>query len=93
MIRDRHKCKYCGSPDYLTIDHVTPKSRGGKDTFDNCVTSCKQCNNKKGSNTPREAYMNFIGKPPYEPTITEFIQIRMKVSGLDKILKELTSTY
>jgi 5-methylcytosine-specific restriction endonuclease McrA len=57
MVRDRHLCVYCKSKIELTIDHVIPVSRGGKSTFENCVTACKPCNNKKGSRTPREAKM------------------------------------
>ena len=52
--RDSYACQYCNiscAPKELTIDHVVPKSRGGKSTWKNCVTSCLSCNNKK-SNTP-----------------------------------------
>ena len=71
MVRDRHLCVYCKSKRELTIDHVIPVSRGGKSTFENCVTACKQCNNKIGSKTPREAKM-FLKRHPYAPTISEF---------------------
>ena len=47
--RDGHKCVYCGSSENLTIDHVRPKSKGGTDTADNCVTACRPCNQAKGS--------------------------------------------
>lgn len=48
--RDNHTCVYCGEDDAraMTIDHILPKSKGGKDTFENCVTACKPCNSKKG---------------------------------------------
>ena len=49
--RDNYSCVYCGD-DYrrdLTIDHVIPQSKGGKNTWDNLVTACFRCNNKKGS--------------------------------------------
>lgn len=48
--RDNHKCVYCGhgKRQDLTIDHLVPQCRGGKNTWDNLVTSCKTCNNKKG---------------------------------------------
>lgn len=45
--RDGGKCVYCGSNENLTIDHVLPKSRGGRTTWDNVVTACNPCNNKK----------------------------------------------
>jgi 5-methylcytosine-specific restriction endonuclease McrA len=50
--RDGGVCFYCGSPDNLTIDHVVPRSRGGKSTWDNLVTACHPCNNKKDNKTP-----------------------------------------
>ena len=47
--RDGHKCVYCGSSENLTLDHVRPKSHGGTDTADNCVTACRPCHPAKGS--------------------------------------------
>ena len=49
--RDRHTCAYCGNQFVhrdLSRDHVLPKARGGKDTWMNCVTACKRCNQEKG---------------------------------------------
>ncbi len=71
--RDRHICAYCGNafePRGLTIDHVHPKSRGGKNTWTNCVTACKPCNMRKGSKTPEEAKMHLL-YVPYSPTVYE----------------------
>jgi 5-methylcytosine-specific restriction endonuclease McrA len=47
--RDDFKCKHCGSKRYLSIDHITPKSKGGKTTLENCQTLCRPCNSKKGA--------------------------------------------
>lgn len=52
--RDGHKCVYCGSPDDLVLDHVTPRSRGGSNKDDNLATACWPCNSKKGAKTPEE---------------------------------------
>ena len=71
--RDRHTCQYCGSKDKLTLDHVFPKSRGGKDTWENLVSACVPCNNKKGDRTPEEANMNLEGKL-YRPSHVMFIR-------------------
>ena len=46
--RDKNKCQYCGSTKSLTIDHVIPRSRGGKDTWENLVVACSPCNVRKG---------------------------------------------
>ena len=88
MVRDRHLCVYCKSNKDLTIDHVIPVSRGGKNCFENCVTACRPCNNRKGSRTPREAKM-FLKRQPYAPTISEFFRIKMAQLGMNKLLKEL----
>ncbi len=62
--RDLYTCQYCGSrPKQLTIDHVVPVSRGGRDRWDNVVTSCRPCNHRKGARTPEEARMQLRRKP------------------------------
>lgn len=66
MIRDSHTCQYCRAPlppARLTLDHVTPKSRGGKSTWENMVACCYPCNNRKGSRTPGEARMPLLKQP------------------------------
>lgn len=88
MIRDKFTCAYCGSKKDLTIDHIIPKSRGGKSTFDNCVTSCKSCNNHKGDRTPREANM-FIRTKVFTPTIHEFTQMKIDQLGIRDLLNEI----
>jgi hypothetical protein len=71
--RDSYNCVYCGSNRDLTLDHVLPKSRGGKNTWKNLVTSCFDCNVTKGNRTPPEAGMSMSIKP-YTPTYMEFIE-------------------
>jgi 5-methylcytosine-specific restriction endonuclease McrA len=66
--RDDNQCVYCGSKKTLTIDHVMPKSRGGKNSWMNLVTCCTPCNIKKGNRTPEEANMKMYHKP-YQPNI------------------------
>ena len=51
--RDGHRCAYCGAH-ATTIDHVQPRSRGGRDTWENLVACCVSCNNAKGNRTPEE---------------------------------------
>ncbi len=45
--RDGYKCAYCSSEKNLTIDHILPKSKGGKNTWENLITACGKCNLKK----------------------------------------------
>jgi len=66
FIRDQNTCQYCGSsfPDsHLTLDHVLPIVQGGKKGWENIVTACKPCNQKKGGRTPFQANMKLIRKP------------------------------
>ena len=68
--RDDYTCQYCGKPfqsSELNLDHVVPKSRGGKDTWTNLVLSCMACNTRKRARTPAEAGMK-LRRPPFEPT-------------------------
>lgn len=65
--RDNYTCQYCGeSQKVLTVDHVIPKSRGGKTTWRNVVVACKPCNLKKGNQTAREAGLK-LNKKPLKP--------------------------
>tara|TARA_A100000164_G_scaffold378676_1_gene420885 strand:+ start:616 stop:1152 length:537 start_codon:yes stop_codon:yes gene_type:complete len=66
MARDKYTCQYCGDRPLkkeLTLDHVLPKSRGGQNTWQNLVSACKKCNQKKGNKTPKEARMFPMNKP------------------------------
>jgi len=62
--RDGHRCQYCGRSDRpLTVDHVIPKAKNGEETWENLVTACVDCNNRKGDRTPEEANMKLLRKP------------------------------
>jgi 5-methylcytosine-specific restriction endonuclease McrA len=71
--RDRYTCQYCGHRGQrdLTLDHVLPRHRGGRHTWDNLVTACKGCNHRKAGRTPQEAHM-LLKKDPYRPTYSYF---------------------
>ena len=64
--RDAHRCAYCGAS-ASTIDHVQPRSRGGKDSWENLVACCLKCNNLKGDKNPQEMNWKllFTPKPPH----------------------------
>lgn len=64
--RDHNSCQYCGrhfSTADLSIDHIVPRSQGGKTTWDNVVCACMRCNVKKGGRTPAQASMRLITRP------------------------------
>lgn len=60
--RDDSRCCYCGKT-ANTIDHVQPRSRGGRDTWDNLVACCLRCNNKKSDRTPAEMGWSLLYQP------------------------------
>ncbi len=61
--RDNYTCQYCSSTESLTIDHVIPKSKGGKSTWENLVTACMRCNNKKDNKSLHEVGMTLKIEP------------------------------
>ncbi|MDN5200461.1 HNH endonuclease [Fulvivirgaceae bacterium BMA10] len=71
--RDGFKCQYCSSTRDLTLDHVLPRSRGGKSTWKNLITACKRCNAKKGDYTPKEVGMNPM-REPFKPSYVIFLR-------------------
>ena len=80
--RDRFACQYCGArfdAEDLTFDHVVPRSAGGRTSWENIVTACWRCNNRKSGRTPEEAGMRLMKrpvKPRWSPIVTITIGIR-----------------
>ena len=64
--RDKNKCQYCGKrfpTSELSLDHIIPRSMGGKAVWKNIVCACAECNVKKGGRTPKHAKMKLIREP------------------------------
>jgi 5-methylcytosine-specific restriction endonuclease McrA len=64
--RDKNKCQYCGKRQpmsELSLDHIIPRSMGGKAVWGNIVCACTKCNVKKAGRTPRQAGMTLCRKP------------------------------
>lgn len=73
--RDNYTCIYCGvrvgdvrnssslRPNDFTIDHILPKSRGGRNTWINTAAACSTCNGRKNDRTPHEAGMPLLWEP------------------------------
>lgn len=74
--RDENRCQYCGrkyATTELSLDHVIPRSQGGRTTWENVVCACLTCNVKKGGRTPEQAHMRLITtpkKPRRNPVLT-----------------------
>ncbi len=63
FLRDQFCCQYCGSTGELTFDHVVPRARGGKTSWENVVAACSKCNLKKGARSLRQAGMSLQRMP------------------------------
>lgn len=64
--RDQHRCQYCGGSfpaDHLNMDHVIPRAKGGRTSWENIVTACIPCNARKANRLPHQANMHLIKKP------------------------------
>ena len=82
--RDGHRCQYCGvrcTIDRLTYDHVVPRSRGGRTSWDNIVSCCVPCNARKANRTPAEAGM-ILRSTPDRPAWMPALQIRISTRSL-----------
>lgn len=91
FLRDQYICQYCGETfevSLLTLDHVIPRSRGGESTWENTVTCCKQCNEKKGHHLPWEINMYPVKKPRAPLFISSF-----RVARIPSDLRESWSKY
>ena len=79
MSRDSFQCQYCGSKPVrseLNLDHVVPRALGGRSTWENVVTSCVDCNRRKGGRTPRQAHIK-LGKKPERPRWTPLMNLML----------------
>ena len=80
ILRDHSTCQYCAKKlpaSELTMDHVTPRSKNGGNTWHNLVACCKPCNNKKGDRTPEEAGMTLMHRPKPASIHTNRMLLRM----------------
>ena len=64
--RDHYQCQYCGvkcRQQSITLDHVVPRSKGGKTVWTNVVAACHNCNRKKGNRSPERACLKLLREP------------------------------
>jgi 5-methylcytosine-specific restriction endonuclease McrA len=76
--RDLHICAYCGNnfpASKLTRDHIHPLSKGGNDTWKNCVAACERCNHKKADKPLEKTGMKLL-YIPYVPNQAEFLILK-----------------
>jgi 5-methylcytosine-specific restriction endonuclease McrA len=58
----------------LTRDHIQPRSRGGRDRWENVVAACRRCNQHKANRTPEEANMQLVALP-FKPNNAEYLAL------------------
>ena len=82
--RDAYTCQYCRAvkePSELNLDHVLPRSRGGITSWENIVTSCYPCNQRKAGRTPEEARM-VLAKKPVRPASVVRVAVTRRMTQL-----------
>ncbi|MBL8626575.1 MAG: HNH endonuclease [Myxococcales bacterium] len=82
--RDGYRCQYCNvrcTLAELTYDHVIPRARGGRTTWENIVTCCYPCNGAKGNRTPSEAGLKLRAQP-VRPTWVPAVTIRVSTRSV-----------
>lgn len=97
--RDHNVCAYCSkhfaNVKKLSRDHIKPVSRGGENTWMNCVTACIDCNTKKDNKTPEEANMK-LHYVPYEPSHWENLILKNRnilEDQMEYLLKGVSSNF
>lgn len=90
--RDANRCQYTGrllAPGEGSIDHILPRSRGGADSWDNCVWAAKEVNTRKGDRLPHEAGLKLLRPPvaPKELPATAYIRNAHAIPEWDLFLK------
>jgi len=94
IFRDKFICQYCGkrcSDKEVTVDHVLPKCKGGKSAWDNIVTACLSCNQKKNDKTVEQAGMYPL-KTPREPRGTNPLFCLSKTDSMKESWKKFLFT-
>jgi len=91
--RDGNRCQYTGRvlrPDEGSLDHVVPRSRGGRDAWENLVWSCKQVNARKGNRLPHEAGLKLLTVPraPRELPVSALIRNNPGIADWNLFVKE-----
>ena len=67
FLRDAFTCQYCGALGEMTFDHVMPRCRGGRTTWENVVAACPSCNLRKGDKTVKASGLH-LARKPFKPT-------------------------
>ena len=77
FLRDEFTCQYCGASGELTFDHVVPRSKGGRTTWQNVVAACSPCNLRKGSHSVGHQGIS-LNRKPFRPSAMQLQNIGRK---------------
>ncbi|GGQ24316.1 HNH endonuclease [Streptomyces roseolilacinus] len=89
LVRDQHRCAYCGRR-ATTVDHVVPRSQGGADSWLNTVASCAEDNHRKADRTPQEAGMPLLHQP-FVPSPADAMLLALRAGGRSELPEWLTA--
>jgi 5-methylcytosine-specific restriction endonuclease McrA len=93
--RDGNQCQFCGKKfptSELSLDHVLPRSQGGRTTWENIVCACVDCNVRKGGRTPKQAHMTLIRKPE-KPKRSPLLSMKLTQKKYESWQSFLDSAY
>ena len=97
--RDQHLCLYCGKQfleGELTRDHIVPRSRGGRDVWENVVSACRRCNQHKGNYLLEETAMELIAMP-FRPNLAEYLALvngkRIRADQMEFLSAQFSKNY
>jgi 5-methylcytosine-specific restriction endonuclease McrA len=84
FIRDHYTCQYCGLKTRdLTLDHIVPRHRNGRHSWENLVSACRACNHKKGGKSLAESKM-VLRRLPFEPKPNSYYLFGQYLDGNDE---------
>ncbi|GAA1187181.1 HNH endonuclease [Streptomyces hebeiensis] len=90
LMRDQHRCAYCGRR-ATTVDHVVPRSRGGSDSWLNTVASCAEDNHRKADRTPEQAGMPLLHQP-FVPSPADAMLLSLRAAERSELPSWLSGT-
>ncbi|GAA3054390.1 HNH endonuclease [Streptomyces roseofulvus] len=90
LVRDQHRCAYCGRR-ATTVDHVVPRAQGGGDSWLNTVASCAEDNHRKADRTPEQAGMPLLFEP-FVPTPADAMLLAMRAGERSELPEWLART-
>lgn len=94
--RDSYRCQYCGrhekdlgAREWLTRDHIHPQSKGGENSWENCITACSRCNHKKGDKSLKDSGLKLLSTP----TTPDLVWLKWSVRKLTPMQRKYVTMF